>query len=315
MGWPRFRCRGTQGGRLSSAGQGAATARRVARWTAARSGGDGWVARTTQRGEKAVDGRGVRHDRAHRHAPCAPGAARDVHVEGAAQEGGPIDAGKRRVELAAKESVPVRDGQDVRGHAAPTAPAPAARCARRRRTLARLSPRPRSSCASFSWKTTSCILPAIRAGATPRALAMGGAAQAPRAAGPRYRPPRGGASKTIAGPDTSPRYLQLVGDLVYYATDKSIHVMSRSAADASTTRIVLERPAATTVTSFVLITGTLFYTQGSTLRDASSPPPASAVGSTSRKKTRAPRGAPSHQAPTGRGLRMTRKFCRRTWGT
>ena len=131
----------------------------------------------------------------------------------------------------------------------------------------------------------------------------------------RYHPPRGGASKTIAGPDTSPRYLQLVGDLVYYATDKSIHVMSRSAADASTTRIVLERPAATTVTSFVLITGTLFYTQGSTLRDASSPPPASAVGSTSRKKTRAPRGAPSHQAPTGRGLRMTRKFCRRTWGT
>ena len=76
------------GGRLASAGQGAATARRVARWTAARSGGDGWVARATQRGEKAVDGRGGRHDRAHHHASCAPGAARDVHVEGAAQEGG-----------------------------------------------------------------------------------------------------------------------------------------------------------------------------------------------------------------------------------
>ena len=44
------------------------------------------------------------------------GAARDVHVEGSAQEGGPIDAGKRRVERAAKESVPVRDGEDLRGH-------------------------------------------------------------------------------------------------------------------------------------------------------------------------------------------------------
>ena len=33
-----------------------------------------------------------------------------------ALERGPIDAGKRRVELAAKESVPVRDGEDVRGH-------------------------------------------------------------------------------------------------------------------------------------------------------------------------------------------------------
>ena len=75
-----------------------------------------WVARATQRGEEAVDGRGVRHDRAHRHASCAPGAARDVHVEGAAQEGGPIHAGKRRVERAARESVPVRDGEDVRGH-------------------------------------------------------------------------------------------------------------------------------------------------------------------------------------------------------
>ena len=38
------------------------------------------------------------------------------------------------------------------------------------------------SCSSFSWTTTSCILPAIRAGAAPRALAMGGAPQAPRAA-------------------------------------------------------------------------------------------------------------------------------------
>ena len=44
----------------------------------ASAGGDGWVARATQRGDKAVDGRGGRHDRAHRHAPCAPGAARDV---------------------------------------------------------------------------------------------------------------------------------------------------------------------------------------------------------------------------------------------
>jgi len=88
-----------------SAGQGAATARRVARWTVARSGGDGWVARATQRGEKAVDGRGGRHDRAHRNAPCAPGAARDVHVEGAAQEGGPIHAGKRRVELASLDDL------------------------------------------------------------------------------------------------------------------------------------------------------------------------------------------------------------------
>ena len=43
----------------------------------------GNVARATQRGEEAVDGRGGRHDRAHRHASCAPGAARDVHVEGA----------------------------------------------------------------------------------------------------------------------------------------------------------------------------------------------------------------------------------------
>ncbi len=42
---------------------------------------------------EAVDGRGIRHDRAHRHAPCAPGAARDVHVEAEAQEGGPIHAG------------------------------------------------------------------------------------------------------------------------------------------------------------------------------------------------------------------------------
>ena len=67
---------------------------RVGRWAVARSGGDGWVARATQRGEKAVDGRGVRHDRAHR----------------------PIDAGKRRVDRAAKESVPVRDGEDIRGH-------------------------------------------------------------------------------------------------------------------------------------------------------------------------------------------------------
>ncbi len=45
-----------------------------------------------------------RHDRPHRHASFAPGAARDVHLEGAAQEGGPIHAGKRRVERAAKES-------------------------------------------------------------------------------------------------------------------------------------------------------------------------------------------------------------------
>ncbi len=96
-----------EGGRLSSAGQGAATARRVARWTVARSGGDGWGARATQRGEEAVDGRAGRHDRAHRHAFCAPGAARDVHVEGAAQEGGPIHAGKRRVERAAKERAAV----------------------------------------------------------------------------------------------------------------------------------------------------------------------------------------------------------------
>ena len=36
-----------EGGRLSSAGQGAVTARRVARWTVVRSGGDGWVARAT----------------------------------------------------------------------------------------------------------------------------------------------------------------------------------------------------------------------------------------------------------------------------
>ena len=55
----------------------------------------GHVARSTQRGEKAVDGRGV---------------------EGAAQEGGPIHAGKPRIERAAKELVPVRDGEDVRGH-------------------------------------------------------------------------------------------------------------------------------------------------------------------------------------------------------
>ena len=52
----------------------------------------GHVARATQHGEEAVDGRGGRHDRAHRHASCAPGAARDVHVEGAAQECGPIRA-------------------------------------------------------------------------------------------------------------------------------------------------------------------------------------------------------------------------------
>jgi len=70
----------------------------------ARSGGDGWVARATQRAEKAGNGRRVRHDRAHRHAACAPGASLDVHVEGAAQVGGPIDTRKRRVERAAKES-------------------------------------------------------------------------------------------------------------------------------------------------------------------------------------------------------------------
>ena len=92
-----------EGGRLSSAGQGAATARRVARWTVVRSGGDGWVARPRSVFEQAVDGRGVRHDRAHRHAPCAPGASRDVHVQGSAQEGGPIHVGKRRVKRAAKE--------------------------------------------------------------------------------------------------------------------------------------------------------------------------------------------------------------------
>ena len=182
---------------------------RVGRWRGQAAMAMGHVARATQRGEKAVNGRGVRHDRAHRHAPCAPGAARDVHVEGAAQEGGPIHAGKRRVERVAKESVPVRDGEDARGylqrrprheerrrrrsrsgrderrpfHAARTAPAPAARCAgqRRRRHLAWLSPLPRSSCSS-AWTTTSCILPAIPAGAAPRALAMGGAPQAPRAA-------------------------------------------------------------------------------------------------------------------------------------
>ena len=61
-----------EGGRLSSAGQGAARARRVARWTVARSVGDGWVARATQRGEEAVDGRGVRHE--HRASP--PSASR-----------------------------------------------------------------------------------------------------------------------------------------------------------------------------------------------------------------------------------------------
>ena len=48
--------------------------------------------------------------------PAHPVAALDVHVEGSPQERGPIDAGKRRVERAAKESVPVRDGEDVRGH-------------------------------------------------------------------------------------------------------------------------------------------------------------------------------------------------------
>ncbi len=37
-----------------------------------------------------------RHDRPHRHASFAPGAARDVHLEGAAQEGGPIHAGKAK---------------------------------------------------------------------------------------------------------------------------------------------------------------------------------------------------------------------------
>ena len=56
-----------------------------------------------------------RHDRAHRHASCAPGAARDVLVEGSAQEVRPIHAGKRRVERAAKESVPVRDGAGCSG--------------------------------------------------------------------------------------------------------------------------------------------------------------------------------------------------------
>ena len=58
----------------------------------------------SQRGEKAVDGRGGRHDRAHRHAPCAPGAARDVHVEGSAQEGGPIHAGKRSWRRGARDA-------------------------------------------------------------------------------------------------------------------------------------------------------------------------------------------------------------------
>ena len=108
--------------------------------------------------------------------------------------------------FAAKESVPLRDGEDVRGHrkrrprheerrrrhsrsgweerrlARPNSArtAQAARCARRRQPLAPLSPLPRSSCSS--WTTTPRILPAIRAGAAPRALALGGAAQAPRAA-------------------------------------------------------------------------------------------------------------------------------------
>ena len=65
----------------------------------ARSGGDGQIARATERAEKPGDGRGVRHE-----------------VERAAQEGRPIDTRMRRVELAAEQSLPVRDGEDVRRH-------------------------------------------------------------------------------------------------------------------------------------------------------------------------------------------------------
>ena len=71
-------------------------------------------------------------------------------------------------------------------HSARRSPAPSARCARRRQPQAPLAPLPRrsssSSSSSSSWTTTWCILHTIRAGAAPRALAMGGAAQGPRAA-------------------------------------------------------------------------------------------------------------------------------------
>ena len=117
MRWPRFRCRWTRAGgcRAPDKGRPRRDVSRVGRWRGQAATG-GSRERATQRGEEAVDGLGGRHDRAHRHASCAPGAARDVHVEAEAQEGGPIDAGKRRVERAAKESAPVRDGGDVRGH-------------------------------------------------------------------------------------------------------------------------------------------------------------------------------------------------------
>jgi len=170
MKWLRFSCRWTRAGgcRAPDRERPRRDVSRVGQWRGqAATGGS-----RARRSEEAVDGRGGRHDRAHRHAPCAPGAARDVHVEGSAQEGGPIHAGKRRVERAAKESVPVRDGENVRGHLQRRTRHEERR--RRhsrsgrdeRRPLARLSPRPPSSCSSFSW-TTTAFGPLCRGGAAP----------------------------------------------------------------------------------------------------------------------------------------------------
>ena len=54
------------------------------------------------------DGHGATCRALDRHAPSAPGAAHDVRVEGAAQEGGPIHAGKARVKAVIDPAMPER---------------------------------------------------------------------------------------------------------------------------------------------------------------------------------------------------------------
>ena len=53
-------------------------------------------------------------DGAHLEASAAEGAGLDVEVEGSAEQGGPIHAGLRRVELAVAESCPMGKRQEVR---------------------------------------------------------------------------------------------------------------------------------------------------------------------------------------------------------
>jgi hypothetical protein len=54
------------------------------------SGGGRWVARATEGGEEAGDRGSVCDDRADGHATSTPGASFHVHVEGAAEQGRPI---------------------------------------------------------------------------------------------------------------------------------------------------------------------------------------------------------------------------------